>query len=337
MSLWTQSAANWSSLPETLWLSIFSRCHSIDLLVIKDVCHQWRRIAGDLFLTSCLDLRSKAVDVVKLKELLDFVTDNLVVLKINNILTTKKCMDFNELIDSFADLSIGRSDTLMIEVMDTLRQKCSQLRRLSLEGITNYVPYDSLPNGLTHLSLIYCRSDCLIIFDSNVDHLLTKFASIVYLNISHFNVFDSQMCHSINSFVSLKYLYMESLFRINDGGLSNITPKLISQMVVIDLEGTDVTDESLQYILNNGQSLEDLYLGQTLIKANIDFRKSEAKHLKKLCLLKTNVSTKSVLNILRYHSTLCSVRCDETIKMTIDSPIMTSNVQISGLCKQYVI
>jgi hypothetical protein len=145
----------------------------------------------------------------------------------------------------------------------------------------------------------------------------------------------------MNELKSLKYVYMEGLCRVNDGGLSHLNNSLISQLVIIDLEGTDVKDESLQRLLYNGNVLRELYLGRTQITGKIDFNKSVSTQLKVLCLLNTLIDIQSMRSFLRMHSSLTCVNCDENIRQAIDSSILItelngSDSNINKTCHHYV-
>ena len=312
--------ADWPSLPEHLWLTIFSKCNALDLLVIKDVCLQWRRIANDFSLTSNLRIENAQGKIKSdsLKKLLSFACDNLTTLSINGLPPPPR---------EHLTFIIGSppKDPFWLyinnEVMTTLSVKCKRLRRLALSHINADLTYRSFPSELTHLWLTNYHSDCQKLFNSKTLDS-SKFDSIVYLNLSHIEEFESPMCRSLNKFESLRFVYMEGLYRINDAGIAELNAQLISNLVVIDLEGTDISDQSFNYILNNGHCLRELYLGKTNIFGDFDLRESMAKNLKVLCLINTKVSSDILNGFLTNISSLVSLNCDLRLSKFINSSII---------------
>lgn len=307
---------DWLLLPESLWLTIFSKCDSTDLLNIKDVCHQWKRIAKDISLTSHLDLTSKPISINLLLKMISFAENNIKSIRIRG--------HWNR--NSLIDPNIGlNAKTINTKVMKKLMNKCKQLKSLYLIDINDMISCQHLPQNLIHLSVNYCEINSYHFFYP-LDQKSDRFETIKCLDISYFELFDSLMCRLLNEFKSLKCLFMEGLMRVNDGGITHLTTCLVSQLVVIDLEGSDVKDESFQYIINNANKLQELYLGRTLTTAKIDFNKSVSKSLKFLCLLNTLIDCESVVNIMKTHSSLISLNCNQNIREIINSPILTTKV-----------
>lgn len=329
-------AADWPSLPEHLWLTIFSKCSALDLLIIKDVCLQWRRIATDFSLTSSLKIEStqEAIKCGSLKNLLSFTCDNLITLSINGLPPPPR-----EHLTFIIGSPPKNPFWLYInnEVMSVLRDDCKQLRRLALSYINGDLTYQSLPSELSHLWLTYYHSDCQKLFNpQSLDS--SKFNSIVYLNLSHIEEFESQICRSLNQFISLKYIYLEGLYRINDGGIAEMNSSLISKLVSIDLEGTDISDDSFNYILKNGDSLQELYLGKTNIFGDLKLRESVATNLKFLCLIDTKVNSVNVNVILQNFPTLVSLNCDLRLSKFIESSVVFTQKtrNFNETCHHYI-
>ncbi len=325
MSQSIQSSANWSELPESLWLKIFSYCDSIDLLRIKDVCLQWSRISKDISLTSRLDLRSNIISKKLLLKMIKFCQNNLTSLRVKGYWNRSPIV----WIDS------KDYDIVNEKILRTLKRRSKRLKYLFIENICGLNSNRYLSKHLIHLTVNCCETS--VNFFSNP----LKTPNLECLDISHCQTFESQMCLFLNELKSLKSIYMEGLGRVNDGGISHLNNCLISQLVIIDLEGTDVKDESLQRLLYNGNSLRELYLGRTQITAKIDFNKSVSTQLKVLCLLNTFIDIQSMTSFLRIHSTLTCVNCDENIRQAIDSSILItkpigSDSNVDKTCHHYV-
>ncbi|KAK8766987.1 hypothetical protein V5799_006232 [Amblyomma americanum] len=103
---------------------------------------------------------------------------------------------------------------------------------------------------------------------------------------------------------SLGALSLEGCHRVNDGGLSNILP-LISHLVALDIEGTDISDHGVEMILLHGTNLRYLFLGHTactgesFVKVSRRFRRDSRKlRLSHICLRRTLVKDEALYRLL---------------------------------------
>ena len=90
------------------------------------------------------------------------------------------------------------------------------------------------------------------------------------------------------------------VFRINNGGFFWLDLPILQSLLVLDVEGTEITSEIFIYIVKSCSSLIEFYLGNTYVDSNIVHLKRGkvvAKNIARLCVYNLDLNTNS-LNFL---------------------------------------
>lgn len=125
---------------------------------------------------------------------------------------------------------------------------------------TTKMSVSDLPPLLTHLSLRSCFFHPAEFFRAEFGR--PALHSLQLLDLADCNLVSSVELGRLEQWPSLRALSLEGCHRVNDGGLSNILP-LISNLVALDIEGTDISDRGVEMILLHGLNLRFLFLGHT--------------------------------------------------------------------------
>ena len=170
-----------------------------------------------------------------------------------------------------------------------LRDRCPRLKTLVLMCCSlKYVSLEDMPESLCHLSLRGSELNPYNFFRSSPEQYVPHLTCLDLGGVITF--LTSEDLHIFNGLKNLRCFYLEHCFRINDGGIESMMD-LISHLEVLDIEGTDISNEGAQIILNNGTMLKELYIGFTsindLVFDNMDL--NLFLKLDHLCLKFTNI------------------------------------------------
>lgn len=243
-------------LPESLLLEVFLRLEFKDLCSCAGVCRQWRRVAHDQVLRRTIDVSANPLSSTCAWRLIRAHADaNLVELRMSG-----KARKF---------FSTRRSQHAYTpKFFKYLAQHCPSLKVLHFTDaflarnvVTTKMSISDLPQSLTHLSLRGCFFHPAEFLRAQLGQP-TSLHFLQFLDLADCNLVSSVELGRLEQWPSLRALSLEGCHRVNDGGLSNILP-LISNLVALDIEGTDISDRGVQMILLHGLNLKFLFLGHT--------------------------------------------------------------------------
>lgn len=294
---------NWQNLPEPLLLTIFAKLDVFSLISASKTCKKWTRLASDFTLVSHLDLTSCSVSIGQLRRIITFAGSNLISLRLKGHYF--QTQQWNKPV----------SHTLNKKVMKKMRNKCPNLKYLYLQNISDDIFLSFLPNSLVCLSIVdsVIMPDCLF-RTCNRHQSMQQLETVKLLNISSCDIFESNDCELLNSFISLQYLFLEGLSRINDGGFLSISSFILQNLLVIDLEGTEVKDESLMHLLENCINIQALFLGKTAIVGNLNLPSKTLYNIREVCFYGCDISSALVRNFLYKYPTLEFINVSPNVK-----------------------
>ncbi|XP_075543006.1 F-box/LRR-repeat protein 12-like isoform X1 [Dermacentor variabilis] len=242
-------------LPESLLLEVFLHLKFKDLCFCASVCRRWRRVARDRVLRRMIDVLAHPLSALQAWHLIRAHADaNLVELRISG--------------SAHMFFSNRRAQhTFTPKFFKHLTQRCPSLKVLHLTDAflarnmtTTKMSVSDLPPLLTHLSLRSCFFHPAEFFRAEFGR--PALHSLQLLDLADCNLVSSVELGRLEQWPSLRALSLEGCHRVNDGGLSNILP-LISNLVALDIEGTDISDRGVEMILLHGLNLRFLFLGHT--------------------------------------------------------------------------
>lgn len=283
-------------LPESLLLEIFARLKFKDLCSCASVCRQWRRVAHDRVLRRTIDVLAHPLSSQHAWHLIRAHADaNLMELRMSG--------------GVYMYFSSRRAQyTYTPKFFKYLAKCCPSLKVLHFTDAflarnmtTTKMSISDLPPFLTHLSLRGC-------FFHPAEFFRTLFGrpallSLRFLDLADCNLVSSVELGRLEQWPSLRALCLQGCHRVNDGGLSNILP-IISNLVVLDVEGTDISDRGVHMILLHGLNLKYLFLGHTSFDGEVfALVSSQLEGLRKLglthmCLRRTLVQEEHLYRLL---------------------------------------
>lgn len=274
-------------LPDSILLEIFSYLSFFELSQASQVCKTWRRIAHDDSLRKIIDVREKSLSIKQVWNLLRY--------QCSPILRDLR-------LKGYLFLSKGkpnwRKATVSQAVLNKLQKRCPDIKTLCLEEVFlgahvngNGLNVCNFPKSLTCLSFQKCFLHCDKLFGKNSAEYLPL---LEHLDLSYCTLVCSHDMLYFSEFKHLKRLYIKGCYRINDGGLEHIN-SILCNLQVLDVEETDISDNSIISLLNNGTNLKELYIGHNMITNMPFITVTKTSPIEILCLQNTSVS-RDVLN-----------------------------------------
>ncbi|XP_075747028.1 F-box/LRR-repeat protein 12 isoform X1 [Rhipicephalus microplus] len=257
------------------------------------VCRQWRRIAHDKVLRRRIDVSGKPLSSLRAWHLIRAHADaNLVELRMSG---------------SAQKFFSGRraQHVYTPKFFKYLAQCCPSLKVLHFTGaflarnmVTTKMSISDFPQSLTYLSLRGCFFHPAEFLRAQLGQPSLKFLQL--LDLAECNLVSSVELGRLEQWPSLRALSLEGCHRVNDGGLSNILP-LLSNLVALDIEGTDIGDRGVQIILLHGLNLKLLFLGHTSCtgEAFVSVSGCRKLRLSHVCLRRTLVKEEHLCRLLQ--------------------------------------
>ncbi|KAG8181578.1 hypothetical protein JTE90_017328 [Oedothorax gibbosus] len=237
---------NFSNLPDELLMDIFSRFSFDDLCRCARVCRRWHALC------KCIDMKRQIIihQVLPQPKFLQLIEHHFsIYLEDFRILpsTRPSCANFMPI--------TGKQ---LLEINSHCSLKILILKYCCLDVVTLV----HFPLSLDHLSIRGCNMDSAKFFGLDPSLFLPH---LVSLDIGYVkNYLTSDELFRLNSLKTLKALYMEGCLRINSGGIESIH-KLLPRLEILDVEGTDISNEGAIFIMNNCPKMKKLFLGHTQI------------------------------------------------------------------------
>lgn len=175
-----------------------------------------------------------------------------------------------------------------------LRNKCPELKKLVLTYCClTYVTLEDMPASLQYLSIRESEINPYKFFGVCPQQFMPNLTCLDVGGVTMF--LTSQDLHIFTNLKNLRCLYLEGCFRINNGGIESMVDTL-NHLEVLDVEGTDISNEGVQTIMVHGSMLKKLYIGYI----NIDDDAFHDKYmdlflrLQTLCVRYTNVTSATI-------------------------------------------
>ncbi|XP_013783314.1 F-box/LRR-repeat protein 12-like [Limulus polyphemus] len=274
------------SLPDCILLKIFRFLSFKELCSAARVCKTWNRIAKDDSLRRKIDVRDTSLTVNQAWKLLrHHGTSVLFDLRLRGFLARQK-----------QGKPGGKSETTTQAFLLALARRCPHLHRLTLEEV--YLPKSKVtskdfPQHLQHLSL---KASHFM-----PDSFLSSpfFPNLVCLDLSFCILLTSHDLDIIARCQALRVLNIEGNYRINSGGINHLQP-ILGQIQVLNIESTEVNNVGVSQILQQGQSLEELFLGHLKLDDSpiLKVRRSSLLCLHTLCVIHTEVGETGLVHLV---------------------------------------
>ncbi|KFM75251.1 hypothetical protein X975_14904, partial [Stegodyphus mimosarum] len=162
------------------------------------------------------------------------------------------------------------------------------------------VSLKDMPSSLLHLSVRGSEIYPDLFFGTNPHFAVPHLTCLDIGGVSNF--LTSQDLHVFSTLKSLRSLYLEGCFRINNGGIESIVT-ILPQLEILDVEGTDISNEGVRTIFDNCANIRELYIGHTSINDDAFSRivKNKMPHLTFCCVRNTNISSASIHTFIMHH------------------------------------
>lgn len=199
----------------------------------------------------------------------------------------------------FGDTNRCRMCVLRKTTFFNLCDTCPQLKKLVLMCCTmKYASLEDMPPTLKYLSLRKSELNPYHFFKSYPQQYTPNLTCLDLGGVITF--LTSEDLHLFNRLNSLRCLYLEHCFRINDGGIESMID-LIRHLEILDVEGTDISNEGAQIIIRNGVMLKKLYLGFVSINDFVfdGVYMNMFLKLKNLCIRFTNISLDTIKKLIK--------------------------------------
>ncbi|GFT52415.1 hypothetical protein TNCV_502441 [Trichonephila clavipes] len=259
-------------VPDTVLLDIFDRLSFKELCLCSRVCQRWYILSKDFSLRKRIVIKNP----LQASQFSSLVHHHFThVLKEFKLLRMCNCPLLSIKKDTFWKLSRQSNNMKKLVLMS-----CS-LSRVSLKD---------LPSTLEHISVRGSEVYPNVFLGQNPSLYVPHLVCLDVGGVSNF--LTSQDLHVFNKLKFLRALYMDGCFRVNNGGIESIID-ILPQLEVLDVEGTDISDEGAITIFNFCSNIKNLYLGNTSVN---DMAFSLVKvqalpHLRTFCVMNTNVSS----------------------------------------------
>ncbi|XP_023228108.1 F-box/LRR-repeat protein 12-like [Centruroides sculpturatus] len=269
-------------IPDSILLEIFNYLSFIELSRASRVCKTWYRVAHDDSLRKIIDVRGKSLSIKQVWKLLRYQC-------------TPILRDLR--LKGYVFLSKGKPNwrraTVSQAVLSKLQKQCPDIKTLCLEEVFlgahvngNGLNICNFPRTLTCLSFKKSFLHCDKLFGTNASKYLPY---LEHLDLSYCTLVCSHDMIYFSEFKHLKKLYINGCYRINDGGLEHIS-SIFCNLQVLDVEETDICNNSIIAILKNGINLKELYIGHNLITDIPFVTITKSSSLEILCLQNTLVT-----------------------------------------------
>lgn len=286
------------------------------------VCHRWN------ILTKCMELQKQ---IVIDHSLLPSQLIGLIQHHFSSVLE-----DFQYEPRNITYLS-DRMPIDSLNLSDIARQ-CDNLKTLVLKFCSlNAVALKDFPRTLNHLSIRDCTVDSVPFFGLNPSNYLPHLVCLDLGSVK--DDLTSLELHRLNSLKTLKALYMEGCKRINSGGIESIH-QLLQQLEILDVEGTDISDEGATFIMYNSPKMKKLYLGHTEIDDRFlqDASLNLMPDLNYLCILGSKITYTGLQNSSQGFapSAVLTVKAYPKHMFNFQYPLKLSCPEDPGKCKHYL-
>ncbi|GFU28881.1 f-box domain-containing protein [Nephila pilipes] len=245
------------------------------------VCHRWHFLAKDLTLRKRIMVK---------KPLQSKAFSSLVQYHFTNVLEEFKLWkSYHESL-----MPIRKN------VWKKLTRRSDNLKKLVLMSCSlKSASLKDLPSNIEHFSIRRSEIYSDVFFGPNPGLCVPHLVCLDVGGVS--NVFTSEDMPAINTITSLRALYLEGCFRINNAGIEAIVG-ILPQLEILDVEGTDISDEGAAIIFDYCTNLRDLYIGHTRVG---DIALSSAKKealpcLETFCVRNNNVSPEGLDKFLSH-------------------------------------
>lgn len=281
-------------LPEYVLIEIFSYLPLADFCRCAQVCEKWNRII-------------KNQRYLKVIDISDFSPTYEQFIGLVNIYCTPALVDFR-----MTSLKCDHSlySYVYSRAVVELATKCPSLKKLTLKryfdfnstevvvwmGVTmtrsHLLSVKNLPKTLVHLCLRGALISPYSFFGRAPQQHLPH---LKCLDVGEVNNITSGDIRVFSHCKNLKAIYLDGCGRINNGGLELIED-ILPQLCVLDLEGTDINNSGVTFILEKCVNIKELLIGQTDVTSEAFFalKGNMAFHLKKLCIRNTYVSSHAI-------------------------------------------
>ncbi|GFQ96388.1 hypothetical protein TNCT_726431 [Trichonephila clavata] len=260
-------------VPDSVLLDIFDRLSFKELCLCSRVCQRWYILAKDF------SLRKR---IVIKKPLQSYQFSSLVHHHFTHVLKEFKLL-----------ITCGEYSLLSIEkdALWRLALQSNNIKKLVLMSCSLLiVSLKDFPSSLEHLSIRGSEIYPYVFFGQNPSLYVPHLVCLDIGGVSNF--LTSQDLHVFSKLKFLRALYMDGCFRVNNGGIESIID-ILPQLEVLDVEGTDISDDGVITIFNFCSNIRNLYIGNTSVN-DAAFSLVEAQalpHLRTLCVMNTNISS----------------------------------------------
>lgn len=197
--------------------------------------------------------------------------------------------------------SIAERAVSMSIKKDKLWKICIQSDKIKTLALTSCsltaVSLKDFPSSLTHLCVRGSEIYPEPFFGPNPNIFLPHLTCLDIGGVSNF--IQSQDVHVFTTLKSLRCLYMEGCFRINNGGIESIL-ELLPQLEILDVEGTDISNEGAVIILNHSTNIRELFIGHTQVDDAVFLTvgRNAMPHLTSFCVMDTNITSMGLHSFL---------------------------------------
>ncbi|XP_067122248.1 F-box/LRR-repeat protein 12-like [Centruroides vittatus] len=263
-------------LPDVVVLNIFGFLRFGDLCRVGRVCKRWYQLSRSQVLWKVVDASDVHLCNRAMEKLIGVLVPSVIHLHVHG----------------------SKSKSPLSErLVAALSDKCPRLRTLILENtymlnmnLNTAVTLDQLPQNVETLSLRKCffMTDQLFCMASHMDG-----PKITCLDFNGCWCLKDDDLPFLSWLPDLKELYLENCENITNAAVGVIAARL-SQLVVLDLEGTKITTMAFFILSKSCNRLEKLFMGRTSIHDGAFLTCIAVKplpSLKALCLCKTELTT----------------------------------------------
>lgn len=276
-------------LPDSLLLQVFKHLMFRDVCTCARVCRRWRQVAGDRTLRRAVNALSTPLSLRKALSLVRACGGrNLVELRISGRVNMyfSKHKGYRFTPKFFRHLANSCPSLEVLYVTNAF---------LASNSTTTTATFADLPATLVKLSLRDCFFHPAEFFHTNP--LRPALPHLQLLDLGRCSLVSSIELKKLERLPQLRALCLEGCYRVNDGGISNI-PHVLDNLLVLDIEGTEITDRGLCMVLGYGIHLKCLFVGHTQVtgKAFSEALPYIRRHLESseglthICLRRTRVT-----------------------------------------------
>lgn len=290
-----RSAIEFGNLPDIVLLQVFRLLAFKDLCMCARVCLRWRNIARDRTLQRTIDVTTTPLPVSKMESLIrGHGSPNLVELRICGTILTSPAS--------------SKSYMLTPNFFRTLRKGCPSLKVLHIshsylasKSTRTEMTVSELPPKLVKLSLRSCFFYPTKFLFPEDERPAPQRLQILDLGSRIVNAH----LELLSQWPHLQALSLEGCHGVSDKGISDIS-YVLANLVVLDIEGTKISDSGLMWIIAYGAKLKYLFAGHTDVTGEaftetlpwIESRLKSLEGLTHICLRRTLVMAKHLPQIV---------------------------------------